>query len=204
MGSPNVIAGRPGSFLKAVLTIAAAIVALLSAGCGKDDPAKSAEARPRLSFCDYGMTVYFGAGGDSERFKLLGWSPTEGAWTWTDGIGASLAVRLAASEYPVRLSVKAAGMNVQGLLPFQPVDVAVNSHKIASWKVGDETVHTATIPQGFVRAPESFLIIDFYMPKAASPNSFGHGGDARRLGMRVVDLRFDKAPEEAKREGAQP
>ncbi len=191
-------------FLRCTLVVGTGLATLLNVGCGKDDPLKSAEARPRLSVADYDITIFFGAGGDSERFRLLGWSGTEGAYTWTDGIGASLAVRLPASEHPVRMSLKAAGMNAPDRLPFQPVDVAVNGEKIASWQVADEKVHTAIIPQRFVQAPESFLFIDFYMPKCASPNSLGHGSDGRRLGMRVVDLKFRKAPEEAARAGAQP
>ena len=185
----------------AVLT---AGVMLLNAGCGKDEPAKTAEARPRLHVCDYDITVFFGAAGDSDRFRLLGWSGEEEAFTWTDGIGASLGVRLPRSEHPVRMSVKAAGMNVPERLPFQPVGVYVNGEQIASWEVAAEKVHTAIIPQRFVDAPESFLFIDFHMPKCASPSSVGHGPDGRRLGMRVVDLRFRKAPGEAPADGARP
>lgn len=184
------------SIAKSILAAAIGAVMVLNAGCGKDEPVKSAEARPRLHVADYDITIFFGAGGDSERYRLLGWSSTEGAYTWTDGIGASLAVRLPASEHPVRMSIKAAGMNAPDRLPFQPVEVTVNGEKIASWQVADEKLYTAIIPQRFVQAPESFLFIDFYMPKCASPSSLGHGSDGRRLGLRVTDLKFRKAPEE--------
>jgi hypothetical protein len=204
MALENVLAMSRSVFLRRILCLAGASMMLLTAGCGKDEPLKSAEARPRLHVCDYDITVFFGAAGDSDRFRLLGWSATEDAFTWTDGIGASLGVRLPASEHPVRMSLKAAGMNAPGRLPFQPVDVFVNGEKIASWQVADEKVHTAIIPQVFVQGPESFLFIDFHMPKVASPSSLGHGSDGRRLGMRVVDLRFRKAPEEARPAGAQP
>lgn len=184
--------------------ILAAGIMLLGAGCGKDDPAKTAVARPRLHVCDYDITVFFGAAGDSDRFRLLGWSAEEEAFTWTDGIGASLGVRLPRSEHPVRMSLKAAGMNVPQRLPFQPVDVYVNGEKIASWEVAAQKVHTATIPQRFVDAPESFLFIDFHMPKCASPSSLGRGPDGRRLGMRVVDLRFRSVPDRGAPEGVRP
>ena len=173
---------------------------LASAGCGKDEPAKSAVARPRLQVCDYGMTIFFGAGGDSERFRLLGWSNTEGPFTWTDGIGASLGLKLPHSDVPVRMSMKAAGMNAPPRVPFQPVDVSINGEKIASWEVADEKVYTAIIPQRLLIPPETFFFIDFYMPKATSPGSVGQGPDGRRLGLRVVDLRFDKMPAEPKQE----
>ena len=187
-----------------VLRCAAAAVMLAMLGCGKDDPAKSSVARPRLQVCDYEMTIFFGAGGDSERFRLLGWSNTEGGFTWTDGIGASLGLKLPYSEHPVRMNLKAAGMNAPGRVPFQPVDVAINGEKIASWEVADEKVHTAIIPQRFVNGPETFFFIDFYMPKATSPAQVGQGPDGRRLGLRVVDLSFEKAPGAVAAEPAKP
>jgi len=193
----NVAATTTESLRNRGVLIIFCVVMFVVAGCGKDNPVKSSVARPRLQICDYGLVIFFGAGGDSDRIRLLGWAPTEGGYTWTDGIGASLGLRLPASAYPVRLSLKAAGMNDEVRLPFQPVDVAVNGEKIASWQVAEEKTYTAIIPRRFVAAPETFLLIDFYMPKVASPASLGHGPDSRRLGMRVVDLRFDKAPEAA-------
>lgn len=195
---------RASGFLTRFFLLAGMIAVLILAACGRDEPAKSRVARPRLQVCDYQITVFFGAGGDSERIRLLGWAPTEGGFTWTDGIGSSLGLRLPHSEYPVRMNLKAAGMNVPGIVPFQPVEVLVNGEKIASWEVADEKVHSAIIPQRFVEAPESFLFIDFYLPKATSPLQVGQAPDGRRLGLRVVDLRFEKAPEAAGQGPARP
>ena len=180
--------------LKRFPAFAAPMMVILTTACGKDEPNKSQVARPRLHVVAYGMTIFFGHGGDSHRFRLLGWSRTEGGYTWTDGIGASLAMRLPASEHPLRLNVKAAGMNVPGRLPFQPVEVTVNGEKIASWEVAHEKVHSAIIPQKFVNVADELLFIDFYMPKATSPASMGHGGDLRRLGIRVTDIQIEQAP----------
>ena len=157
------------------------------AGCGKDDPVKSAEARPRTRFYEYGSKIFFGAGGDSERFRLMGWSTTEGGFTWTDGIAASVNLRVLPSKGPVTLNVRTVGMNHQPILMFQPVDVFVNRTKIAHWEVAEDKVYSATIPQEFV-ASETNLIIDFYIPEARSPADLGLGGDFRRLGLRCAEL----------------
>lgn len=159
----------------------------LLAGCGKDDPVKSAEARPRTRFYAYGLKIFFGAGGDSERFRLMGWSTTEGGFTWTDGIAASLNLRVPPSKDAVTLKVHTMGMNHRPMLMFQPVDVFVNRTKIAHWEVAEDKVYSATIPKEFV-VTETNLIIDFYIPEARSPAELGLGGDFRRLGLRCAEL----------------
>lgn len=186
------------------LAVAAATILIFATGCGKDEPEKSQVARPRLHVVEYGRPIFFGLGGDSDRFRLLGWSATEAGFTWTDGIGASIAMRPPASEHPVRLNVKAAGMNTPGRLPFQPVEVTANGEKIATWEVAEQKVYSAIIPQKFFRVADELLFIDFYMPKATSPASLGQGGDLRRLGIQVVDVQLEKAPEAAAQNSPQP
>jgi hypothetical protein len=182
-------------------------VALL-ASCGRDDRTKSAEARPRLHACEYGMTIFFGLGGDSERIRIRGWSHTEPHFTWTDGDNAALGVRLPPSKHPIQLRFKMAGMTAPPRVQFQRVDVHVNSEKLASWQVSHEDVFTVVVPAKFVRppkrapgAPKPFvlepgtrLLIEFSIPDAISPLDAGQSGDPRRLGLRLAELHIANDP----------
>ena len=180
--------------------------------CGRDDRKKSAEARPRLHYSGYGMTIFFGLGGDSERIRVRGWSHTEPNFTWTDGDSAALGVRLPPAKHPLHLHFRMAGMTAPPRVPFQRVDVHVNSEKLASWEVGNEEVFTLMVPRRFVAAPKrapgsprpfvpepgTRLLIEFSLPDATSPRDIGQSDDARRLGLRMAELHI--APD-APREG---
>ncbi len=184
------------------------MAAVLLTSCGRDDRAKSAEARPRLHACEYGMRIFFGLGGDSERLRVRGWSHTEPHFTWTDGDSAALGVRLPPSKHPIQFRFKMAGMAVPPRVAFQRVDVHVNSEKFTTWEVGGEEVFTLQVPRRlvappkrlpgapkpFVPEPGTRLLIEFNMPDAISPQDAGLSVDARRLGIRIAELQILSEP----------
>lgn len=192
----------------------AVVAAMLLTGCGRDDRKESAKARPRLHYCEYGMTIFFGLGGDSERVRVRGWSYTEPHFTWSDSHSAALGIRLLPAKHPIRMHFKMAGMNAPPRLPFQVVDVHVNSEKLATWEVGDERVFTLVVPRRFVAAPKrapgapppfiaepgTRLLIEFSIPHAISPHELGHSEDRRQLGLRLAELRI--APDRAEPAGS--
>ena len=177
---------------------------MLLLGCGRDDREKSAQARPRLHYCEYGMTIFFGLGGDSERVRVRGWSYTEPHFTWTDGQSAALGIRLLPAKHPIRLRFKMSGMTAPPRVPFQVVDVHVNSEKLATWEVGDQRTFTLVVPRHFVASPErapgapppfvaepgTRLLIEFTIPNAISPHELGQSEDRRQLGLQVAELRI--------------
>lgn len=198
------------------------IFVLFLQGCGKDSPPDH-NSEPRRYIYEYGQKVNFGYGGDSFRFRLSGWSHIEPAYTWTDGIGASLGFRVPASTGPVRLKMKLAGFTKLPELPYQPVDVYVNAQKIASWKVAEENIYTAVIPKEFVAPPEDeeagggggktplgftnagktrLLLIDLHLPRASSPFDLNVTWDTRRLGIQCSDLQIVQAPLQAAADAA--
>ena len=182
----------------------ALVAAVLLAGCGRDNRKESAKARPRLHYCEYGMTIFFGLGGDSERVRVRGWSHTEPHFTWTDSHSAALGIRLLPAKHPIRLHFKMAGMNAPPRLPFQVVDVHVNSEKLATWEVGAQGIFTLVVPRHFVAAakqapgaappfiaePGTRLLIEFTIPNAISPHELGQSEDRRQLGLQVAELRI--------------
>lgn len=167
---------------------------LLLAGCAGEQPSAEAHDLMRVDPFEYGKTVFFGSGGDGERAKLTGWALTEPSFTWTDGIAASLAMRLPATQDVVQLEFRMCGMNVPKRRPFQRVDLYVNAERLARWQVADEDTFTVTLPEKFLSKPDPLLIIDFYMPNASSPVSLGLGVDLRRLGIRLSEVKISASP----------
>ncbi len=186
--------------------MAALLAIAILTGCDlKQTPDHNSE--PRLHVYEFGQPIPFGLGGDDHRFALSGWSEPESGFTWSDGIGASLMLRVPATNTPLTLRMKQwAFTHPPADLLFQPVDVSVNGKKIATWHVSEKKVYRAVIPKGLVGAPgtvltargatdrpddprrANLLIIDFYIPKAQAPVLIGASQDSRRLGIAAVEL----------------
>lgn len=179
---------------------------VLLCACGHDDAAKSAEARPRLQAVDYDMTIYFGIGGDSQRVRIEGWSGVERFFTWTDGTRASVALRFPSNSHDIQLRFEIDDVFVPRDLPFQPVDVFVNSEKLASWQAGPTKSFTIDVPGKLLRPPKALSVrpnfipepgwvalIEFHIPKATSPKQLGIGEDSRLLGLRMRELHISKS-----------
>ena len=179
------------------LLISCGIAGYLSlAGC-KDPPQHIAPDLSKLEPVEYGTPIFYGSAGEGPRTKLTGWAPAEPHFSWSDGIAASLAIRVRPTQDLVELHIKMAGMNVPGRVKHQRVDLYVNAEKLAQWHVADEKVFTVTIPQKFVSGPNPLLLIDFYIPGAISPVSAGTGSDLRRLGVRLAEVTVSATPRDA-------
>lgn len=139
-----------------------------------------------------GTKISFGGGGESERYRGAGWSSTETEHTWTEGTSATLAfARLPTSE-PLRLQMRLLGLTKPPELPYQPVEVWANGHKVADWQVADKQTYTATIPPGVVTLTGT-LQLQLRIPKAVAPQSIGLNADPRILGIECFDLVIDKS-----------
>jgi hypothetical protein len=177
--------------------IALFALSFLATGCENEQPPHIARDLSHLEIAAYDKPILFDGGAEGERLKLSGWAPTEPPFVWSDGIAATLVARLPSTEEPVQIQFRMCGMNVPKRVPFQRVDLYVNSEKVARWTVLDDNVFTATVPAKFVSQPDPLLIIDLYTPNAASPDSLGVGGDRRRLGVRLSEVRFLKGAKQA-------
>jgi hypothetical protein len=174
-------------------------------GCGRDDEAQSARSRPTKFVVDYGMRIYFGFGGDGARIQISGWSGQERFFTWSEGHKASLGLRLPSDQHDVRLRFRMQALVKPPELPFQPVNVIVNSVKLASWEVAEEQTFNVVVPArllhppaslqakpGFQLDPGFLALVDFEIPKAISPHQLGVGDDRRVLGIRMYELQISK------------
>lgn len=177
--------------------VAVCVLLLLQlSSCGKLPPPYISE--PHFNVYTYGETVRFGLGGDSHRFRLLGWSHTEKNYTWTDGVGASLLFSLPRTNREVTLYMRLFPFVHPPELPSQLVRVFANGRKIATWEVDKEDVYTVVIPHDFIRSWSNranlrqlaIVRLDFYIPNAQFPAFLDTAPDWRRLGVACVSLKM--------------
>ena len=173
---------------------AAALALVMLSACGKSKtPEASTTPEPstpsRGVDLAYGTEVSFGKGGNSELFRVSGWSRTEPQSTWTEGTAAVLAMRVSPTNEPVALKMKLAGLTKDPELPYQPVEVYVNDQKVADWQVANEEEFSAPIPQEMTRRGGP-LRITLKIPKATSPQALGMSADPRILGVACFDLQL--------------
>lgn len=135
-----------------------------------------------------GTLVEFKTGGNSERYRVSGWSHTEVDFTWTEGQSAVLSFNLPADPGPLILKMKLAGLIKAPELTFQPVEIYVNQQKIATWQVGDTAEFKADVPPALIN--KGVLNLQLRMPKATSPKALGKNQDERVLGVCAFNLAF--------------
>jgi len=179
--SPGIRTLRHG-FLPS-FTLAVLIGAM--AGCQKaENQSTSSSAEIRYQ---PGVSIRFTSGGESERFRVAGWSSVEKDCTWTSGQSAKLKFSIAKTHGPLVLKMRLMGLTKQPELLFQPVEVDVNGSKLADWEVGGEfTDYVTTIPSEIIGGGE--LEIELKTPKATTPQSLGMNDDKRVLGVCCAEM----------------
>jgi hypothetical protein len=168
---------------------------LLSFACGKD-PAPAIARNVELHIYEYGTKVRFGSGGDSHRFCSSGWSQPEQRFRWTDGVAATLLVRVPATQGDVTLLMRLFGNIKPPELSWQPVHVYVNGQYLRTWAVSEERTHAVVIPARFA-AGGGLLLIDLHIPLAISPAAMGGPPDDRRLGVACAEMEIDEGTSSA-------
>jgi hypothetical protein len=119
---------------------------------------------------------------DSERYRVSGWSRTEGNFAWTEGTSARLALPIPVDAGALKLSMTLRGLTQPPTLPAQSVEVYVKDKKIADWQVSETAPFTAEIPAELTKGTKK-LNLEFRIPKATSPNALGMNADTRLLGI---------------------
>jgi len=158
--------------------LAAALTLVMLCACSKSNTSETSVPGSDVNLA-YGTKVSFGTGGNSEPFRVSGWSRTEPQMTWTEGTAAVLAMRVSPTNEPVALKMKLT----------QPVEVYVNDQKVADWQVANEEEFSAPIPQEMTRRG-GLLRITLKIPKATSPKALGMSADPRILGVACFDLQL--------------
>ena len=160
-------------------------LALLSLGCGRDQPHLP---RPSLAHnYELGETISFATGGDSARFRTTGWSSPEETGTWTDGPVAAVALRILPTAAPLLLRIRMHAQTKPPEVLFQPLVVHVNGQSVASWQVADEAVFTALVPRE-IAAEGGLLTIELHFPQATTSAEREEANEGRRVGIHCREL----------------
>jgi hypothetical protein len=158
------------------------------AGCDRQTTVDRTSGPAEVS---YGTRIVFGKGGNSESYKVSGWSTTEEKFTWSEGAAAELRIPVAATDDIIVLKMRIGALFKSPELPFQPVEVHINGQKIAEWQVGDTAEFVVAIPHDITKQG-GVLEVSIKTPKATSPKTLGLSADPRVLGICCLDLELAK------------
>ncbi|TMJ01372.1 MAG: hypothetical protein E6G97_15925 [Alphaproteobacteria bacterium] len=145
--------------------------------------------RPRSPY-RMGEKIAFRGSGQSDDYKLAGWSDPEPWGTWTDGPAASLEIPIGFDpQGAVRMTCVASGF-VPPSRAQQVAHVVVNGEVVGHWtfKPGEASQPRHAIIPADVVARQTPLRIDFLIGDPTAPLDLGLSEDSRRLGIGIVDL----------------
>jgi hypothetical protein len=156
-----------------------------------DPPSPAAHSSPANAVPEsvIGQIIQFTS--DSERYRVSGWSKTEGNFAWTEGTSARLALPIPADAGALKLSMTLRGLTQPPTLPSQPVEVYVKDKKIADWQVSETAPFTAEIPTELTKGSK-MLDLEFRIPKATSPKALGMNADPRVLGICAYSMELKR------------
>ncbi len=193
------ITTRPVS-LAFARSVSLMVAAILLCSCSKTEPDKSAtdtSSTPQAvtsvaavqNAADYklGTLISFAGAGNSQAYRVSGWSQPEVDFIWTEGNTAVL--RFGGLPTGTSLQMKA---NLLGLTNPQPVEVYANGQKVTDWNVSDKKEYSVVIPAS-ANSMGGILTIELRIPKATSPKALGLSTDPRILGLCVFDVTIEKS-----------
>ena len=187
MATSTVSRFRSASGFTCATLVTFALISL--AGCNRSRTAADLSSEP--AEIPYGTKIDFGQGGNSELYKVAGWSKTEEKFTWSEGTSAELRIPVPATNDAISLKMRLAALTKAPELPFQPVEIYVNDQKIAEWQITETGEFVASIPHNLTK-PGGGLTIVIKTPKATSPKALGLSADPRVLGICCLDLELFK------------
>lgn len=182
---------KPQLLFSALVGAGLALELIALAGCGRSETTANTTPTPAAAV-QFGTQISFGEGGNSELYKVSGWSKTEAKFTWTEGTSARLKIPVTATDDPVSLKLTMAALIKPPELPLQPVEIYVNDQKIAEWQVGTTAEFVAAIPSSFTKVGGD-LNVEIKTPKATSPKSLGLSADPRVLGICCFQIELAKS-----------
>ena len=157
------------------------------------------QSTERGSNYTWGDAIHFGTSGNSEQYKLDGWSAPDGPVTWILGQWALLSLRTAQPPGPMVLRARVQAYLHPPEVSTQRVRVLVNRKLVGEWVFKDRRVHdeVLAVPPDAFNLPNQTMIA-IQTSDAVAPSSVNDGPDVRKLSLAVYKLSID--PMEAKQE----
>lgn len=131
--------------------------------------------------------ITFGINGNSDLFKVSGWSENEPGFTWSEGDRAELSFLL--SEMPKKnliLKIHMLPFVVKDKLKFQDVDLFVNDTFLKNVKISNEDDYIFDIPMNLIKY-DRFLNLTLKIRDVKQATEYGVS-DARSLGVAFKNL----------------
>lgn len=148
--------------------------------------AGSVKKLSRFASYTLGDPVHFSQGGNASVYVKQGWGEPEPDRRWSDGPRSRLSLDVSqAKSKALSLRLQASAFPVKGTLP-QHVDVLVNGHKIATWKMLGLAWYEASIPAKIVG--EGQLEVTFVVSHPTAPCEVSSSKDCRKLGIAAQEL----------------
>jgi len=136
-----------------------------------------------------GEKIDFRRGGNATGFVWEGWSSPEENFTWTAGRDAIIVLPLEEpAKKPLVLKARLGPFLVPGHIEGQNVSIYVDETKVGDWFVKRTGEFEVKVPEQFT--DDSSIRVRFEIPNAASPASFGHSKDARKLGVAFQSMQI--------------
>ena len=128
---------------------------------------------------------------ESDSYISNGWSKSEPQYRWTEAKHATLIFSVDRLE-KILLTIKFIPFLVPNKIESQRVTISLNGERIDEFSASDPSPNerTVTLPFGALR-PKN--VLQFDLPDAASPASFGLSNDERLLGIAVYRMEFHQA-----------
>ena len=138
----------------------------------------------------FGDTVRFGMTGNGDSFLGKGWSiafQMEKS-CWSDGHHTILSFPTKPPDSNIELTAEFMPYIAKGACDKQRVIVSVNGEELTTWEATKTriTSRSITIPKELINRP--ITEISFNLPDAVSPRKIGTGGDARTLGICLINI----------------
>ena len=133
---------------------------------------------------NFGSTIHFGNGQQSQDFTSLGWSAPEDRFVWSDGERATIAFSTNRSNSTlIKLEISSFPFIVKHKHEVQRVTVYLNRHKLGDYSFLQDQSQNLDflIPASYLNEQVQYITFDF--PDAISPSKLGISDDSRNLAI---------------------
>ena len=142
---------------------------------------------------NYDMTrLSFAPDEEGKKYLLSGWSIAEQWGTWSDGMSASILLKLPGYiDRDLMLTIQAHAL-INEKHPEQEVDVIVNRHLLGTleYTTNSDQVSSLRIPKVLLSENNGKVLIHFDFKNPKSPANLGMSRDVRRVGLGLVSLQL--------------